>query len=380
MSDAETNLALLEPTDALRDFLASTHGHSAVVPLQRPSADGVFPAAILANPRPIVGDTRWLGEDVGYSCRNNRRTTLITAANRQVVRIFCAQHVVDEVIKHRAIWSNDAKIPVLDASYMRRWQNDYLPLIRVVPDDAIPISWLSPHERQRLDTLASHPTDVPSIKLALVVRGLYLSKDKPALRAAYGDESELAQHAEWLDRLKAGGDAAELMKMISVPSVLGYAAGSGVAGGARRAYDALGPAAVLIGGIALYAAWRWLQQPSRQQLRSGMAHLVELFAEVAAQQRIRQQHFDAALPPAPTWDELTATNTSDAILGRASIYTLARAPGGHLSAQELAAEIRRERPCSDAKVRDILRSTGCFEEVYRGRWQVGTHRWPIDAH
>jgi hypothetical protein len=110
-----------------------------------------------------------------------------------------------------------------------------------------------------------------------------------------------------------------------------------------------------------------------------MGHLIELFAEVATQQQIRQRHFDAALPPVPTWDELTATNTSDAILGRACIYTLARAPRGHLSAQELAAEIRRELPCSDAKVRDILRSTGCFTEVYRGRWQVGTDRSLIDA-
>jgi hypothetical protein len=90
------------------------------------------------------------------------------------------------------------------------------------------------------------------------------------------------------------------------------------------------------------------------------------------QQRAYEQQFDAALPAVPTHRQLAAHASPDAILGRACLYALARESEGHLSAQELAARLRRELPCADARVRAIMREGSSFKEVYRGRWQVGS--------
>jgi hypothetical protein len=73
----------------------------------------------------------------------------------------------------------------------------------------------------------------------------------------------------------------------------------------------------------------------------------------------------------PTWKELSASNAPSEVVGRAALYALAREPRGHLSAQELAAKIDYSVSRSDKTVRAALRSTSCFDEVYRGRWQVG---------
>ncbi len=66
-------------------MLSGTHGRSALAPLAWPSEEGVFPtASFLRKPRPVVGDTRCLAEDIAYACRENRRTVLVTTARCQM--------------------------------------------------------------------------------------------------------------------------------------------------------------------------------------------------------------------------------------------------------------------------------------------------------
>jgi hypothetical protein len=373
MSDLPTPSDPRDPAQAVHLFLRSTHGRSALAPLERPSEEGVFPAAsFLRKPRPVVGDTRCLAEDIAHACRNDRRTVLVTAANEQIIRLFCSEHVVREIFKNHAIWSSEAKKPVSSEEFLRRFATEYLPLMRVVPDDGVPESWLSPSERQRLATLAlSNTNDFPSVKLSLAIRGLYLSKDKRALRAVYGAESQLAKHAEWLGWLRAGGDAAELEAFMDSTSRLTALSGYGIFKGAQRAYDALGPLSIPLGAAGAYFTWQWLTDAPRRGLREGFGRFVEFSAELMMQQRAYEQRFDAALPAVPTLSQLAAHVPADDVLGRACLHALAREPEGHLSAQELAERVRRQLPCADARVRAILRGISSFLEVYRGRWQVG---------
>jgi predicted nucleic acid-binding protein len=358
--------------DQLRDLLALTHRRNATAPITVPLENGVFPPTFLREPRTLVADTRCLGADVGYAARNNQRTTLITAANTQALRLFCSRHVVAEVLEHRSIWSTAASAYIPDERFVARFHDEYLPLIRVVPDDGIPLSWLAPHERARVAILeAKDEDDIPSVKFALVSRSLYFSKDKDALRATYGAESDLVEHAEWLDNLRAGGDAAECLSLLNGTGMFGYLAGAGIVAGARSMYGVAGVASVPIGAALLYGAWCWLRHPSRASLRSGLGEFAEFLAEIGQHHYARQHQFDAALPDVPTWGELAPANPNDDVLGRASLYFLARERRGHLSAHELADQVRPHVSCSDAKIRAVLRATPCFYEVYRGRWQVG---------
>jgi len=245
-------------------------------------------------------------------------------------------------------------------------------MIRVVPDDGIPLEWFSPAERDRLAQLEiDDADDIPSVKLAVATRGLYLSKDHDALRAAYGAAADLIDHEEWLARLKAGSDAAELMRMLRGAGTLTYAAGHGAFSGAQWIYERLGDVSILLGAGAALLIWQWLRQPSRASLREGATKMIELVATIGLEQREREAHYLRALPPVPTWADLFETNDPDAVLGRACLYYLARESYGHMSAAELAAKIGQQVPCSDGRVRALLRATPCFTEVYRGRWQVG---------
>jgi hypothetical protein len=361
-----------DPRAAVDTMLTAMHGRASVAALEAPSADGVFPAAGIVQPRPLVGDTRFLGGDVGYACRNGRRTTLLTATNAQVFRLFCAQHVVEEVVEHHGLWSGHERTTVTSAQFLERWHQEYQRMIRVVPGDGIPWEWFSPAERDRLSQLElDDADDIPSVKLALATHGMYLSKDNDALRAAYGAAADLVDHEEWLTRIRAGSDAAELMRMLHGAGTLTLAAGHGAFRGAEWIYDRLGDVSILLGAGAVLLIWEWLSQPSRASLREGATKLIELIATVGLEQREREAHYMRALPVVPTWTDLLKTNDLDAVLGRACLYYLARESYGHMSAAELAAKIRQQLPCSDGRVRVLLRATPCFTEVGRGRWQVG---------
>ena len=204
----------------------------------------------------------------------------------------------------------------------------------------------------------------------LALRALYVSKDKPALKAAYGDAS-LVAHEDWLSHLKAGGNAAELMRMLNFAGVLGELSGAGMYNGARRLHDALGPVSFAVLALAAFVGWQWVRDPKRQGFRDGLMKFGEFGLAIGAMQHDGERHFDRALPGTPTWNELASTNERDSVLGRACLYTLAREPQGEMSAQELAGRVAMRLDCTDARVRALLRVTSCFDQVRPGRWQVG---------
>ena len=208
----------------------------------------------------------------------------------------------------------------------------------------------------------------------MLCAALYLSGDKRALRATYGDAADLAIHAEWLEHLKAGGDAGQLMGMMQALGGGVYLGGVGAVSAARRIYTTVGPVSLVAAGALGYAAWKWLRHPSRRSLATGLGRVLEIFGEIAEFQRDQQRRFDSALPPTPIWDVLAGSNPLEAVVGRAALHLLARDPRGHLSARELNEKIDVTVGATEARVRASLRSTDCFYEVYRGRWQVGMAR------
>lgn len=237
-------------------MLAMTHRNHASAPLHPPSEYGVFPDAILTQPLCAILDAHWLGFDVNYACAKNQRTALITAANQQLIRLFCAQHVVDEIVEHVEAWSVNAGRSVPVENFLRRWFEEYLPVLRVVPDDAIPDAWLSPDELERINALALEDTDdIPSVKLALAIRGLYVSKDGPAVTAVYGAGADLIDRDKWLDHVRAGSDAGELARMVRGAHMVSGLTGMGVFKAVQKAYEALGPLALLVVGGVRYLAW-----------------------------------------------------------------------------------------------------------------------------
>ena len=377
MSDAQKQLARREPSDAVREMLTNAHHTHASAPLRLPSEHGVFPDAVMAQPLCAILDAHWLGFDINRACARDQRTVLVTAANQQLIRPFCAQHVADEIVEHVETWSVNAGRSVPVADFLHRWYTEYLPVLRVVPDDAIPDAWLTPNERARIDKLAIKDTDdIPSVKLALAIRGLYVSKDGPAVAAVYGAGADLIDREKWLDQLKAGSDAGELALMVRGAQTMAGITGMSAFKAAEKAYDTLGSLGLLVAGGLGYLLWDWIRQPERQGLRSALGDIFTFVMEGELQRRTRQEAFDKALPRVPSWSALAATNTSESVVGRAALYTVARETTTHVSAHELTETLRTRVPCSEANVRHLLRTTPCFTEVYRGRWQVGADQRP----
>src|ERR1700719_3962399 len=104
MSDAQKQPARRESCDDVGEMLAITHRTDASAPLGL-SENGIFPDATTAQPLCAILDAHWLGFDINYACARNQRTTLVTAANQQFIRLFCAQHVADEIVEHVETWS-----------------------------------------------------------------------------------------------------------------------------------------------------------------------------------------------------------------------------------------------------------------------------------
>jgi predicted nucleic acid-binding protein len=356
-----------------RSMVADMHKISAVKPIRFPGPEGAFPGDILLRPPPVVVDANILRNDILRACRTGRRTVLVTAANAGLVRLFCAEHVYREVIEHSGGWT--AEGPVGRDAFLRRWLLEYLPLMRVVPVGEGHLAWLAPAELARIRHLAEpgqDPDDVPSAALALLLEAFFLSEDRKPLRAVYGNAYPAGRHREWVSILKAGGDAGELEKTLTLAINLSGLAAQGVTAGARRIAAATSPWVLVAAGLGM--TWWCLSRPvgTRQRLTStaGSALICALGAAVAYQE-VRDQ-FTSAAPKVPGWASLAADLPPAAVLGRACLHTLARSPGGDRSAAELATELPYLGVAQgEAKVRQVLRAVGPFIEVWRGRWQAG---------
>lgn len=124
----------------IRDLLRSVHVEGARTAIV--GADGVtgaFPDAsgLSTGVQPLVVDANWLRGDVLYACQNGRQTVMLTVANQNVVRLYCAPHVVNEVEEHHAEWTDGEMVGA--AEFLRCWEQQHLPLLRVVgPPDTPP--------------------------------------------------------------------------------------------------------------------------------------------------------------------------------------------------------------------------------------------------
>jgi hypothetical protein len=317
-----------------------------------------------------VVDANRLRNDIRRFCRTGQRTVLVTAANAGCIRLFCAQHVYDEVIEHSGEWTTTG--PVTRNDFLRAWLLQYLPLIRVVPVGQEQLAWLDPPELARVRRLAEpgqDPDDVPSAVLALLLGAFFPSGDRKPLRAVYGG-ADLSAHEDWASILMAGGDAGELASL-TLAANLTALAGQGVTGGARRIAAATSPWVLV--AAALGAAWWYLSRPAstRQRVTSVAGSVLARTLDTIAVYREVQDRFTSAAPKAPGWESLAASLAPEAVLGRACLHTLARSASCDLSAAGLAAELPRLGVAQgQAKVRQVLRG-GPFTEVWRGRWQAG---------
>ena len=356
--------------EALRSALLDIHRENANDPISFPSAQGAFPDAFFVPPLPVVPDANILHDDILYACRHDQRTVLVNAANSQLLRLFCAQHVVGEVVEHIEDWTDESGVS--PTTFRRRWMSEYLPVIRVVPSQDITTSLLTPEEIARIDELVpTHADDVPSATLALVLEAFYLSKDLAPLRAVYGGDADLTAHDQWLDTLKAGGDAGQLGRMFHIVLALLLALGAGVSLGVKRLVTAIGPWSLV--PLALSAlAVKYTSHDAKLRIKSAAISTGSVFFHTYAAYQEVLARFQQATPPVPTWEQLATTNNKDAVLLRACLHTLARSGMSDRSAHELALELPFLGVArGEAKVRHILRAHDAFHEVWRGRWQVG---------
>jgi len=373
LSDLRPITSAFDPTDiveALQSALVHIHLQNSNEPIRFPSAEGAFPDTFLVPPLPVVPDANILRNDILYACRYDRRTVLVNAANAQVLRLFCAQHVVDEVAEHIEDWTDGSDVPA--AAFRRRWTFEYLPLIRVVRAQDISTALLSPEESARIDELARLDSDdVPSAMLALVLEAFYLSKDAASLWAVYGHDADATVHEQWVEILKAGGDAGELGRMFNLLIAVLILVGRELTVGVRRLVTAIGPWSLVPLALSVLAM-RYVSNDARQRMKSAAISTGHVpFCALAAYHDILAR-FQQAAPTIATWEQLAITNDKDEVLFRACLHTLARTGMSDRSARELAQELPFLGVAQgEAKVRSTLRWHDAFFEVWRGRWQMG---------
>ena len=282
-----TNRDAQNPSTRLEEDLASfaaqlqvalqpIHRQHSVDAIKFPGASGAFPADIVRPTFLVVADACCLRDDLLYACRQRQRTSLVTAANEGDLRLFCARHVVLEVVEHAPRWAHERKVALED--FLARWRDEYLPVIRIVDGEDELVAMLDPIERERIEQLRQvDPDDVASAALGMLLEAFYLSRDTRALRAAYGDRLDLDEHESWLEMLQAGSDAGQLARMGRAALALtgGLSTGAGVA--VKRLVTATGPWIIIsLVGLVSIAAARMSPERRRRSLDTVWAALQTL--------------------------------------------------------------------------------------------------------
>jgi predicted nucleic acid-binding protein len=319
--------------------------------------------------RVVVIDANVLKSDIADSVRRNcAQTTLFTAMNVRALRVFCAQHVVEELHEHYEAFASQSRVSA--TRFMEQWKR-YLRLLRIVPTRAIPLTLLSPEELAQVDTLSkTDPDDIPSVALSLVLGAAYLSEDLDARQAVYGYRVEIEEAARWLPILRAGGDSNELASMMTELTMLPTLAGAGITYGLQTLRAKAPWALVGIAVAATYGAYRIPRDAYRSIGKAALA-LFRLYGAVALPYYEAAEVFAQAAPSIPTWAELSKTNSRPAILHRACLHTLARAPGSRLTAANLVDALPHLGVAQGiAAVRKTLKESHGFTRLGR-HWQLG---------
>jgi predicted nucleic acid-binding protein len=356
----------------IRMIVTRGHAESLAMAIQFPDCWGEFPRSESKRVTPLVPDANVLRNDVLYACRKDRRTILVNAANVGFFRLFCAEHVINEMYEHSSDWT--AGTGVSEKEFRQHWFTDYLPLIRCIPDGSLPGDLWSPEEEARIAILQSaDPDDVPSARLALAIRGFYLTEDRRAWEAVYGRTVSAEERRRWVKILSAGGDASELEEALGAMALLPAMVVGGVTEFFKWIHAKLGVPGVLlvIGSAAVLARWKTTPD-GRKTFFEMVMEMLSTCAGAYDEYQRRLEEFSAAVPDVPSWETLAETNTRDAVRTRACLRTLARESWGQLSAEELV-PLLPELPVGQSAqlVRAVLKRVDAFDQVSPGRWQVG---------
>jgi predicted nucleic acid-binding protein len=351
------------------------HLYNTTEAIRLPDADGVFPATTLWRASLVVVDANTLRNDIIYACRHEGTpTTLVNGANSQMLRLFCARHVLEELHEHYREWCEEEDVPV--TKFVKHFKTSYAPLLRAVRQ--VPDGLLSTEEQDRVEVLGvDDPDDIPSVTLALLLRAFYMSEDLKACRAVYGREFSSDEVRAWREVLSAGGDAGVVGSLFQVGAMLTGALGMGVWGLFDKLTGSLNPwirlliAGVVIGGGGYL--YQRMPEKRRDGVRNGLGQALNVATAFSAEHVAATTRMNRALPAAPIWERLAGEQQRRNVLTRACLHTLGRAQG-HLSAVELAELLPGLGVGQSAPlVRQVLyKYPGCFESVYSGRWQVGT--------
>lgn len=360
----------------VKDLLRHVHVQNSAEAICLPDADGVFPPASFWKVSLVVVDANTLRNDILYACRHEGTpTTLVNGANSQMLRLFCAKHVFEELNEHYREWCDEADVPV--GSFVERFKTSYAPLLRAIAE--VPEGLLSAEEQSRVEVLRGvDPDDIPSVTLALLLQAFYLSTDIHACEAVYGGHLSTEEVQQWLAVLRAGGDAGVIGSLFQAGAMLTGLLGQGLWGAFDGLTRGLNPwVRLAIAGIIVGAgAYLYRRQPEehRQSFRTGLWRALEVAGAFTGEYLEATTRLGRSLPAAPDWERLADEQRRDHVLARACLRELARARSGHLSAVELAELLPRLGVGQSApKVREVLRARpGCFDQVYPGRWQVGT--------
>lgn len=358
---------------ALRRGLREIHMRNSTEPVRYPTTNGAFPASLLATVPPVVADANVLRDDLLYACGHNQRTALANAANGGLLRLFCARHVVDEMVEHSAEWT-DGK-DVTQADFLTRWAAEYLPLIRVLDIDEDATAMLTPEEAARLDLLAIvDPDDLPSAVLALFLGAYYLTQDGPALRAVYGPDVDLDEYKRWREVLRAGGDAGQLGEMLQAATGTAMGLGSGVVNGIDWLVGKIGWIGTLAAGLGAGLLVSKTSQETRRSLHSTLSAAGRGFGQLLVEYHEASARLQGVSVRAPDWTELAEAVADPAeVLARACVYALARPGASDQSARSLRQNLPElPVPHGEAKVRAVLyERRDLFAQPWAGRFQVG---------
>lgn len=381
-------LAIPEVLEPIDRFLQLIHKQNAKKNIEIPDANGTFPQIarflyLSGIIKPIVVDANYLRSDILRACRQELPTMLINGANNGLFRLFCAEHVVEEVYEHGndwcKEWSEKKKIKISKDQFFDKWSTDYLPLIRVVKNCGQLKKLLDDDERARLSLLeVLDNDDVPSVCLSLVIQAFFLSRDNNALRAVYGDNFHVPLDGELLQLVKAGSNVAQLEQLISLEGIVSESAISGIVSLIRKAIKNVDPMILLLMVPIAVLGYRWLSRrflvDTKESIKQTIGEIVNLTMELMQAYLHYDQRFQKVTPLISSWGSFPESIGSRSALTRACLHVLAREPKGHLSARELSEELPYLGTGQGEKlVRETLRASGFFTELSSGRWQIGVY-------
>jgi hypothetical protein len=257
------------------------------------------------------------------------------------------------------------------------WYTEYLPLLRVVD---VPGGLLYPDEADRVEILATKghplgdPDDVPTAILGLLLDAPVLSQDGNLLKAVFGVDFDCAAHGEWLEALRAGGDLGPLGDFVNAGYILTASAALGTYTLGAKMVEFFGwPVTLLLVGAGALG-FHYLASPeTKAKVGRGITTAAsegwELLQALAVTYGQALAEIEAL---APGSDPYRGGYDAEGVLRRKCLHTVARARSGHVSADQLSEMlVSLDVPHGEKKVRDVLRTTRAFEEVSRGRFQVG---------